>query len=487
MKKKKYGLFKVLTVLLLVVVVLTYFIKDRQGTISYLALGDVFLNYLQSFYYFFDTALFILVVGGFYGVLNRIPAYKKMINSIVNKVESKSKLFVVIATIVLALVSAFTGLNVLLLLVIPMVISIVLLLGYDKLVALSATIGSILIGFMGGIFLTVKDASSSYSTSYTTIDKLVGLDGNFTNWLPKVLLLVVGLGLLIWYMLSHIKNVENGSASYAISKSDALFFEVKDRTGKKVEIDETKKIRIWPLGIGLGLIFVLLVLGYLPWADLFGLEIFNDFHTWLTGLKIGDYTVFTSLISSNFTAFGPWAGLGNYMMAIIVVVVVSIILMLIYRVKFEDAMDGFIYGVKKMIPAAMVVSLAYCVLVCSYNNGFIETIITNANKQFGDNAIIHSLIVMLGSIFNVDLYYTSAGVFTSIVSSLSDKANLAVYATMFQSLFGLVQIVGPTSILLLVGLSYLDVPYKTWLKYIWRFIVELLIVILLVLMLVSLI
>lgn len=484
--KKKYGLLKVLSVLLLVVVVLTYIVEDRQGTVTYLALGDVFLNYLQSFYYFFDTMLFILVVGGFYGVLNRIPAYNKMIKGIANKVESKSKLFVVIITIVLALISSLTGFNVLLLLVVPMVVSVILVLGYDKLVALSATIGSIVIGLIGGLFLTFKDASSYYSVSYTTIDKLVGLDSHFANWLPKVILLVAGVALLVWYVLSHIKKVEKGEANYELSKTDVLLVESKEKTNKKSEAKETKKVRVWPLAVMLGLVFILLVLGYMPWFDLFELEIFNNFHTWLTELKVGDYVVFTSLISSSFSAFGTWAGLGNYMMAIVVVAVFTLILMLIYRVKFDDAMDGFVYGVKKMIPAAMIAALAYCVLVCSYNNGFVETIITNAGKEFGDNPIIHSLIVLMGSITNVDLYYTTAGVFTSIISTLSEGANLAVYGAMFQSLYGLVQIVGPTSIILIVGLSYLEVPYKTWLKYIWRFVVELLIIILLVLMLVSL-
>ena len=92
-----------------------------------------------------------------------------------------------------------------------------------------------------------------------------------------------------------------------------------------------------------------------------------------------------------------------------------------------------------------------------------------------------------GILFSFQLYYTANGIFTSVVSTLSDSANLSVYALMFQSLFGLVQVVGPTSILLIVGLSYLEVPYKSWLKYIWRFVVELLIVILVVLMVVSLI
>ena len=175
------------------------------------------------------------------------------------------------------------------------------------------------------------------------------------------------------------------------------------------------------------------------------------------------------------------------MMVILFIALFMVVLMLIYHVHFEQAMDGFIYGMKKMLPAAMVTGLAYCVLVCSYNNGFVETIITNAGKSFGDNVIINALISVLGSILNVDTYYTSAGVFTSIVSALPDKANLSVYALMFQSLYGLVQLVGPTSILLIVGLSYLEVPYKTWLKYIWRFIIELLIVILITLMIVSLI
>lgn len=485
--KKKYGLFKVLSVLLLAIVIITYFVKDRSGAITYLALGDVFLNYLQSFYYFFDTALFVMVVGGFYGLLNRIPAYKKMLMGIVKKVGGKRKLFVAVMTVVLALVSTFTGLNVLLLLVVPVAISLILLLGYDKLVALSATVGGILVGLIGGIFLTVKDPASYYSVSYTTIDKLVGLEGHFVNLVPKILLLVAGLALLIWYIFSHIKSVEGGDESYNLSSTDTLLVEVKDRNGKNVEVDKNKRVLVWPLGVALGLVFVLLVLGYLPWLNLFKLDIFDKFHAWLAELAIGDYLVFNSLISANFSAFGTWGNLGNYMMAMIVVIVVSVILMIVYRVKFEDAMDGFIYGVKKMLPAAMLVVLAYCVLVCSYNHGFIETVITMATDKFGDNALVHSLVVLFGSVLNVDLYYTSAGIFTSVASNLTESANLAVYASMFQSLYGLVQFVGPTSILMIVGLSYLEVPYKTWLKYIWRFVVELLIVILVVLMIVSLI
>ena len=482
--KKKYGLFKVLTIILLLVVVATYFIDGRGGNIQYLALGDVLLNYVQSFYYFFDTAIFILVVGGFYGFLNRVPAYKKLVKKIADKVSSKSIIFVIVSTIIFALLSSLTGFNLLLLLFVPFVVSIILLLGYDKLVAISATIGGILVGVIGGVFFTLRDPNS-YTGAYVTFDKFVGLESNWSNLFPRILLLVVTTGLLIFYIISHVKKVNAGKVSYKLSKSDNLFIETKDRSGKVVSYDD-KKVKTIPLIIVLVLLVIILVLGYFPWNSLFGIECFDKFHTWLTGLKIGDYAVFTSLFSSSITAFGTWTNLGNYLAAIFVLVIMMFIIMPICRVKFEDAMDGFILGVKKMIAPVMIAMLAFCVLVCSYNNGFMETVVTMASDKFGDNVLLHSLVTMLGTILNVDMYYISSGVFSGIVTNLTDSANLSIYSVMFQSVYGLVQVVGPTSILLIVGLSYLEVPDKTWLKYIWRFIVQLIIVILLVLMLVSL-
>lgn len=489
--KKKYGLFKVLACLLLIVTVLTWFIKGREDAVSYLALGDALQNYMQSFYYFFDTILFVLVVGGFYGFLNRVPAYKKLVRGFAEKVSAKSKLFVIIVTIIFALISSLTGLNVLLFIFVPFIISVILLLGYDKLVAISSTIGGIVIGIISGIFLTLKEAASDYSGEYiySTIDKFVGLDGNYVTLIPRIILLVIGIGLLIFYIINHIKKVDNGDVAYELSKGDNLFVEMKDRTGKKITLknDEVATWRVVTLIVILSLLLVLLVLGYFPWNGLFKIEVFNKFHEWLIGLKVGNYAVFTSLISANIGAFGTWGSLGNYMAAMLLLVVFTFILMLVNKIKFEEAMDGFLYGVKKMLPAAMLVALAYAVLVCSYNNGFLETIISFVSDKLGDNVLVHSLITLFGSVLSVDLYYASSAVFTPLVTSLSKDANLSVYALMLQNLYGLVQFVGPTSILLLASLSYLEVPYKTWLKYIWRFVLALFIIIFITLMVVSLI
>lgn len=494
--KKKYGLFKILLVILLLVVIATYFVDGRNGSVSYLAFGDVLLNYMQSFYYFFDTALFILAVGGLYGALNKVDAYKKLVKDIADKMSDNKKLFVVGSTIVFALLASLTGLDMILLIFVPFVISIILLLGYDKLVALSATIVATLVGYIGGIFITFKDSSSQYSVTYTTFDKMVGLNGHFGNVFPKILLLVVAVGLLIFYILKHIKGIESGDVKVELSQSDVFLVEPRDKKGKKVKVDYSNK-KTWPICILGGLLLVILVLGFMPWSNLFGLKNFTQFHKWVTELAIpkfklfghtfSKYPIFNSLISSNFTALGEWGSLGTYMMAIIMIAVFLFILKFVSKVKFSDLMDGFIYGVKKMVPAVMVVMLSYTVLICLSSNGMFETIIPEVMKQAGDNAVVASILAGFGSLLYVDCYYTVASVFATIVSSLSSKADLSVFAVMFQSVYGLIRIVGPTSVFLIIGLSYLEVPYKSWLKYIWRFVLELLIAIFVVLMIVAMI
>ena len=84
------------------------------------------------------------------------------------------------------------------------------------------------------------------------------------------------------------------------------------------------------------------------------------------------------------------------------------------------------------------------------------------------------------------MYYTAYGVYTPLLSVITDESLYQVLALNFQTLNGLVMLVGPTSLILIVGLTYLDIPYTTWLKYIWRFILMLFILIFAVLMIVSL-
>ena len=524
---KKHGLTKILAVILLVVVLLSWVVKGRSDAVAPIALGDVVMNYFQSFYYF-DVMLFILVVGGFYGLLEHVDGYKNLISKIANGAKKK-KLVVFIITIVFALLSSLAGLNLILLIFIPFAISLVIALGYDKIVALFSTVGAVAVGMIGGIFTTIRISSSYYGVSYTTYSELVGLEDKWAALIPNIILFVLALIILIVFLNLRMNKVQDQDEEVEekeekkVAKKEEIKEEVKvvkeetkapkketkttkttdtktkkNTTSKKkvpakstkkttkknlsaakkddtIVIKKDKKGRTLPLIIMMLVLLVLLVLGYLPWNSLFGISVFDDFHTWLTEIKIGDYALFTSIISSNITAFGNWANLGStYIIAMLLIVVITIIIKFVYKIKFNDIFDYYAEGMKKTLPAILLIMLAYTVLVCTYNNGFMETIISSASDALGDNPVINALIAIVGSVLNVDILYVSQGIFAPIVNALPDTANLKVYAVLFQGIYGLVQIIGPTSILMITCLSISDVSYKDWFKNIWKFVLILL-------------
>lgn len=543
---KKNSLFKTLAILLLLVLVATYFISAggnevsflafKDGTASYLGFGDIIINFMQSFYYFFDTIIFVLVVGAFYGVLNKVSTYKNLINSLSSKLKEYGNEIIVVITILFALIACFTGIDLPLFIFVPFVVAVILAMGYDKLVAISSTIGGILVGGIGGLFVTFRDPNSSYSVAFQTFEGLVGLDGNFSNVVPKIILLVLSIGLLVFYILKHISRVNDGRVNYDL--------------GEDIELDDNKKVRdknktttvcLWPLivlggilvkyitiiigtlanipdtsfwifnyaslcnviillatvvlivifgksrkskgFVELGIIMIgvllLVIFGLTPWEDLFGTTVFNEIHTavienftipsfWI----FDEFSLFDNILSTNFVAFGKWGTTGGFLMTMVMLMGITLLIKLVYKIKLDDILDGCIDGAKKMLPSALFIALAYTVLVCSSGDSrFIQTLITAS----GTNKVLQFLVIIVGSILNVDSYYSVTFVFNPILEVVTDYGN--VMALAFQSLRGLVQLLAPTSLLLIVGLTYFSVPYKTWAKYIWKLVVVLFIII----------
>ena len=482
---KKNSLFKVILIVLGVLLavsgvlgILGYFIPALEGKFAIIPIGDVFINFIQSFYYFFDTVVYLLVLGAFYGVLNEVSAYKKLIENIVTKVKNHSKLFLFIVTVLFVVLTSFIGQVGVILVFVPFIAAIILGLGYDKLVTISSTVVAMLVGLMSSFFVTFRDPNNYYGYSATTIEGVLELD-MYSNLWPKLILLVLSTVLLILFINRHIKSVQDKKVKYELNESNEV---------KVSEITEDyTSIRTWPMIVILAIILVLLVLGYVPWNTLFGIECFEKFNEWLLGLKIGEFKIFSSLVSTNIYSFGNWASLGSYMCTIITLLVFTLIVKLIYRVKFNDVITNFGYGAKKMVPTILLVVLTYAILVCAYNFGFMSSIITWLNDLVGINVGTASIISGLGTLLHADLYYTVAGVFMTMMNNVTDESLYSTYALTFQTVYGLVSMIAPTSLLVVFAVKYFDVPYTSWVKYIWRFILMLFLLVLLILLVLALI
>lgn len=472
---KKHGLTKILGILLVLLLIVSYILPGRQEMVNRIGIADLLLNYfsivLQNFSY---IVLFALAVGGFYGVLNKTSSYKKLLDSVVTKVKPLGKKFIYLVIILFAIIASMTGMTIPLFIFVPFIVSIILLLGYDKLVALTATIASIVIGYIGGVFVNFVNPNT-YGTN--TYEEFVGLDSKFANTFPKLLLLFTGIALLIYFVSKHIKAVEEKKVKYELNDdSELLISEVKGNY---------KDIKTWPLIVILTIMFIILVIGIIPWNSLFNISVFTDFHTWLTGLSIKKFAVIPNIISSGLPALGEWTASGNpmavYVYISMLLVFVTFIIALVNKVKMNDAIDNFVEGTKKMLPAAIIITIAYTVLVCAFNNGFLEVLITKYGKF---NYGVSSLLAFLGCILNVDSTWIIAGAFSPIVKLITDESIYASVAVLLQGIYGIALLVGPTSLILILGLTYFDVPYTTWIKYIWRFILALVILVALVTLLV---
>lgn len=410
---------------------------------------DVSNYFTYAINFALDKLIFLAVLGAFYAVLTKSNGYKKLVINIAEKMKGKEILFAVITSLVFALMASLFSQTFIALVFVPFVVSILLNMKLDKLTAFAVTFGSVLIGVLGVTY----GGEGLYWFNYYT-------NTTFNNaFIYRVLVLVVAFILFNFFNILHIKKVlkENN-----VNEIESDPFKVEN-------ID--KKAKSWPIVVLLIVMFIFLVLGYVGWETNFKITVFADFHKWLTELKIGDEAIFKMILGSKVSAFGAW----DLNAGISFMVFMSIITALVGRVNLNEFIEAYSIGLKKMAKSIILFIGIYMVMIVAYQSPFIPTITNVIFKNVTTfNPYLVSISALLSNIFHADLGLTGylvGGYFISVYG-----ANVDVIHIIFTSLYGFVGIFAPTSVVLMIGLSYLDIDYKTWFKYIWLFALALLVI-----------
>lgn len=455
-QEKKYGLFKGILLLIVVAILLSWLIPNgafgstgfQESNLQRIGLNDWSWLIYYGIYFAIDKIIFLLIVGGIYGILTKIPAYDKLVNGIAKKLSKHKSASVVILSTIIAVLTSLLTQTFVVILFIPFIISILNRMKLDKMSVLATTFGSMLVGILGATYGT---EGLVYFNKYVTTDTM---NINSTI-LIRFGILVVGLVLFNFFTLSHMKKKDKSS-------------ETIDMFPVELEEGNNKKTNIIPIVV-IGVLTVLLtIFGYINWETNWNISAFNDFHTYLTEkIVLGDdFAIFKSLLGSNMGAFGAW---DLFAMSAICILFV-IILGLCYRVKLDEFFNNFANGAKKMLKPIICVVAAYTLMVVVYMSPYVATII---NSLLGLTETFNLATMLMSSlitnIFHTDLGYTAYILSSYLTTEYPDYLN--VIYVMFISVYGLVQFFVPTSIVLGIGLTSLDVKYKDWLKYIWKFIV----------------
>lgn len=463
---KKNSLFKILFILMVAILLLTWFVPAGYFSGEYVESGLYRLGFFDFCQYlvlpffqsmFLEILIFLFAVGSFYGVLSNTGAYRAIVEKIAKKFEKKGTLFLIITSFVIAALSSFGGYGLLLFIFIPAIISIILLMGYDKLTAFLTTFVAMLIGVIGATY-----ASSYISQTLTTLS--LGYNAQIYF---KVSLFILSFVIFILFTLKHAKKAK--------SKNDKKAVEIEDTF---LGTESAPKKKAWPIYTIFGILFVLLILGATEWNRVFGIDIFDKMHTAITAFEIKDFAIFSYILGSSISSFGNW----SYLQYAIVLIIATLIIGKMYKNKFSETVDNAVIGIKKMIKPALLIVFAYGVLVLVANTGIFTTLMSyvlDGTKKF--NIFYASLINIFGSLLHVEMPYIGNFYLPYLVATYTAEYVPAILNVMVQSLYGITMFVAPTSLFLILGLTYLDIPYKKWLKFSWKLVLEIFILIIIVL------
>lgn len=463
---KKNHLLKVIAITCLVFFVLTWIIPTGhyeggtyiESDVSPLGIADFFVYTFHSVFLSVAViaAVVILLIGGLYGVLNKSGVYQKFVDKVVKKFSGREKLFLIITILTFSLLTSLTSLVYPLFILVPFFIAVILLLGYDKITAFLSTIGAILVGRIGTTYGYNLDG-------YNYANHFFGLDVN-SNILFKFILFMLVTGVLIFFIFKTAKLNK-------IKKSKGKVEELNIPLYKKNTTDKS----LVPFYVIFGIMIFVLFVSMYNWEGAFGINLFTDVYTKITEFELFGRNIFGDIIGA-INPIGYWT---NYELAV-VLIFSTILIGLVYKLKFKDIFDGFLDGVKEVVGVALIGFLATLissvVFAQLYNLGTYTIFPTITNKIIslsGSNpgAISLSIVTSIASVFFYDLPY----IFNSMsvpVSVLYENVPDAVF--IIQTVFGFVSLILPTSVVLLMGLKYTDISFTEWFRKSWKLLLGLL-------------
>lgn len=480
MKQNKNNLLKIMIVTFFVIVFLSWVIPVGEyqngtfnlGSITPAGLFDLTLVPLTVFDLALPTIIFILVIGGFYGVLNKTGSYSKMIKILTDKLKGKELKFLVITTISFGLLSSLIGLNFIFFFIIPLISTILFILGFDKITIMLSTIVSVLVGMMGSIY----GADISYY-----LNRYLGYNSDFTYntsiFPDKIILLILLLFLLVMFVLKRgRKNLTNPKQ--------------KNEEIPLYEINKSDKKSWIPLLVIFICAFIFMIMGSFKWDDILGTTSnptpFLDFYEKIMTVEINGFPIISSILGT-IPAFGYW----KLPFISVFILLVTILISIVYRLKWNDILDGFCNGLKSISKLVLYIIGANLVFSLLFKNGAtanFATTIVDYLMSIPENfsALMMSITTIISSFFYNDFSTLVGSLYTPTVILTGSTVELRFLASfIIQTLYGLVMLIAPTSVLLITGLAYFDISYKEWFKNIWKLLLQLFIVVVLIIVIVT--
>ena len=405
--------------------------------------GDIVLAPLEGLYQGIDIAAFILMVGGFLGVIAKTGALDTGISNIIRVLKGKEKMLIPILMCAFALGGTTFGMSEETIAFYPLVIPIVVAAGYDTITAVSIILLGAGIGVLGS---TVNPFATGIAAGFAGISLGDGI-------LIRLIILAVMLIVSIWYVMRYASKVKSNPSNSIVADMH------EENLEHFASIDENEKLLTKSQKLALiifALTFLVMIYAVIPFSDM--------------GIPIYTLSWWFPELSALF-------------------LVGAIILGILCRLQEKEIVDSFVAGAADLLGVAFIIGISRGITVIMNNGSITDTILSwGENALSGAGSIVFLLLTYIIYLPLSFLIPSTSGLATlsmPIMAPLADFANVSrdLVITSFQSASGIINLITPTSAVVMGGLAIGRVPYERWLKYVWKLI---LIIFILTLLLLSL-
>lgn len=390
-------------------------------------------------YSYISILLVIFITGIFYSILNKTGAYGNLIQNITKKFEKRKKVFFLGTAIFFLLFSSIVGIEMLAFILFPFFITILLKLNYSKISAFVATFGAVLLG-------NIVSISGSEITGINNIMYDISVNNNIV--LRGLLLLLFMVIFILYTMYKKEPKIEEKEEEEEIIKNEKSYA---------------------PLVILSVIFFIILIIGSYSWYYVLKTPALQEAYDNLMASTIQGYPISKNLFGM-LEPFGYWSGFTIST----ILVLMGLMVAFIYSLSFDDLLECCKEGIKKMSRVALftILSLIPMVMLTKIGGGttFLTTITGFLYNHVSKLTVPFTILsTTLYGVFIGD-YFAVASVLNGVIATSYQEGLYSLAILTMQMTHGLVCLAAPTSLFLVMGLSYLKIPYQKWLSYIWKLI-----------------
>ena len=472
--KKKRGMpssFTILLALLAIVAVITVIVSGTSGgAVTAARLSDFCTAPIKGFADALPVCLFVMILGGFLGMMTETGALDNGIAVLVQKLKGNEIMLIPVLMLIFSLGGTTYGMCEETVPFYALLAATMMAAGFDPMVGAATVLLGAGCGCLGS---TVNPFAVGAAVDALTG---VGIEVNQS--------IIIGLGAVLWivttgmsifFVMNYAKKVKADKGSTILSMQELK--DAEEAHGKAAsEVHKEVKLTGRQKGvlIAFAFTFVVMIVGFIPLADLNegvanffdagavydadGNAVVQGWSALITGLPIGQWY---------FDEASTWF----FLMAVLIGIIGGL--------SEKQIVNTFITGAADMMSVVLVIALARGISVLMANTGLdVFVLDAAANALAGLSGVIFapmSFLVYFGLSFLIPSTSGMATVSMPIMGPLAVKLGFSpeVMVMIFSSAIGVVNLFTPTSGAIMGGLALAKIEWTTWLKFALKLIVAL--------------